>query len=219
MQNIFDLVEHVLEMFCSRWNQSARIVNSEGRVLVKVAGNATTEDILDRIGDRYPDRVRAIIECFGKLDRPIQIHTMMTLFPCMVFIPLPERDCYALIGYYIDISCIDLLENIGRGDHLINGLPKYNLEEQQKMMDEIVMIKGIIERLISWKIVSPLDGQSDVYEVLSFREREILQLVRQGLTNADIAKELYISENTVKSHISRVFKKLGVSRRREIIQL
>ncbi|MEU5806216.1 MULTISPECIES: response regulator transcription factor [unclassified Streptomyces] len=49
--------------------------------------------------------------------------------------------------------------------------------------------------------------------VLSERECEVLQLVRQGLTNADIGRRLFISEATVKTHLLRSFKKLSVSDR------
>jgi DNA-binding NarL/FixJ family response regulator len=48
---------------------------------------------------------------------------------------------------------------------------------------------------------------------LSAREREVLQLVGRGLTNADIGRELHIGEATVKTHLLRIFKKLGVSDR------
>jgi DNA-binding NarL/FixJ family response regulator len=48
---------------------------------------------------------------------------------------------------------------------------------------------------------------------LTPRETEILTLVGTGLTNAQIAAELVISENTVKTHVARVFDKLGVHER------
>ncbi|WP_028804006.1 response regulator [Streptomyces sp. 142MFCol3.1] len=48
---------------------------------------------------------------------------------------------------------------------------------------------------------------------LSPREREILTLIGEGLTNRQIGKNLYLSEKTVKNHISRLLAKLGVQRR------
>ncbi|WP_327405911.1 response regulator transcription factor [Streptomyces sp. NBC_01288] len=48
---------------------------------------------------------------------------------------------------------------------------------------------------------------------LSPREREILALIGDGLTNREIGKSLYLSEKTVKNHISRLLAKLGVQRR------
>ncbi|MEV5973033.1 response regulator transcription factor [Streptomyces sp. NPDC051921] len=48
---------------------------------------------------------------------------------------------------------------------------------------------------------------------LSERERSVLDLIGEGLTNRQIAKQLYLSEKTVKNHISRLLGKLGVERR------
>ncbi|MFB7506898.1 response regulator [Streptomyces broussonetiae] len=48
---------------------------------------------------------------------------------------------------------------------------------------------------------------------LSPRERDILALIGEGLTNREIGRKLYLSEKTVKNHISRMLSKLGVQRR------
>ncbi|WP_406186411.1 response regulator [Streptomyces sp. NBC_01006] len=48
---------------------------------------------------------------------------------------------------------------------------------------------------------------------LTERERAVLELIGSGLTNRQIAKQLYLSEKTVKNHISRLLGKLGVERR------
>jgi DNA-binding NarL/FixJ family response regulator len=50
-------------------------------------------------------------------------------------------------------------------------------------------------------------------EQLSARETEVLALVAQGLTNADIGRRLYVGEATVKTHLLRACTKLGVSGR------
>ena len=51
------------------------------------------------------------------------------------------------------------------------------------------------------------------------RELEILELIAQGMSNREIAEKLYVSENTVKTHSSRVFSKLGAKRRTQAVQL
>jgi NarL family two-component system response regulator LiaR len=51
------------------------------------------------------------------------------------------------------------------------------------------------------------------------RELEILQLIAAGLSNREIAERVYVSENTVKTHSSRVFDKLGARRRTQAVQL
>ncbi|MEN6371453.1 MAG: response regulator transcription factor [Armatimonadota bacterium] len=52
---------------------------------------------------------------------------------------------------------------------------------------------------------------------LSFREREVTRLLVAGFSNKEIASKLGISQSTTKTHISKVFKRLGVSSRREIL--
>ncbi len=48
---------------------------------------------------------------------------------------------------------------------------------------------------------------------LSKREMEVLELLAEGISNQEIADKLFISENTVKTHTSRLFEKLGVKNR------
>jgi len=50
------------------------------------------------------------------------------------------------------------------------------------------------------------------------REHEILVLIAEGLSNREIGERLFVSENTVKTHSSRLFDKLGVNRRVQAVQ-
>lgn len=53
---------------------------------------------------------------------------------------------------------------------------------------------------------------------LSKREFEILQLINEGLSNGQIAEKLFLSENTIKKHISNLFFKMDVERRTEALK-
>ena len=53
------------------------------------------------------------------------------------------------------------------------------------------------------------------YAALTEKEREILELVADGLTNKQIAKELFLAEKTVKNYVSAMLRKLGMERRTE----
>jgi DNA-binding NarL/FixJ family response regulator len=59
------------------------------------------------------------------------------------------------------------------------------------------------------RLVSPYDEQSALAQ-LSAREREVLELVAQGLTNTGIARRLYLSERTVEAHVRHVLMKLDL---------
>ncbi len=51
------------------------------------------------------------------------------------------------------------------------------------------------------------------------REHEILELIATGLSNREIAEKLFVSENTVKTHSSRLFDKLSAKRRTQAVQI
>ena len=51
------------------------------------------------------------------------------------------------------------------------------------------------------------------------RELEILELIASGMSNREIAEKLFVSENTVKTHSSRLFDKLGAKRRTQAVQI
>lgn len=72
-------------------------------------------------------------------------------------------------------------------------------------------------------VPAPVNFERDESTVESLgitpREMEILQLIAEGLSNKEIAERAFVSENTVKTHSSRVFEKLGARRRTQAVQL
>ena len=83
---------------------------------------------------------------------------------------------------------VDAVRVVARGDALLHP----------------AVTRRLIADLVTGRTVAPLD------DPLTGRERETLQLIARGLTNADIAAELFISEHTVKTHVSNVLMKLGL---------
>jgi DNA-binding NarL/FixJ family response regulator len=71
-----------------------------------------------------------------------------------------------------------------------------------------------LERHSSGRVLDQLlrreAGVRELARVLTSREREILQLVAGGLSNKAVAKELSLSEGTVKTHLHNIYKKLGI---------
>ena len=55
--------------------------------------------------------------------------------------------------------------------------------------------------------------------VLTARELEVLKLVARGMSNKDVADELYISENTVKNHVRNILEKLQIHSRMEAVMI
>jgi len=77
-----------------------------------------------------------------------------------------------------------------------------------------VIARKVISRLIS--PASKVVAEKPAVE-LSQREVEVLKLAARGISNADIASELFISARTVQGHLSSIFNKLGVSSRTEAV--
>jgi DNA-binding NarL/FixJ family response regulator len=61
-------------------------------------------------------------------------------------------------------------------------------------------------------------GSLDIYETLTNREREVLQLTAEGHTSAQIAEKLFISPRTAETHRANVFKKLNLHSQAELIR-
>jgi DNA-binding NarL/FixJ family response regulator len=62
------------------------------------------------------------------------------------------------------------------------------------------------------------DGNLDLYETLTTREREVFHLAVQGLNNPDIAERLFLSRRTVESHRANFMRKLGVRNQSQLVQ-
>jgi pimeloyl-ACP methyl ester carboxylesterase/DNA-binding CsgD family transcriptional regulator len=63
------------------------------------------------------------------------------------------------------------------------------------------------------------EDEDAIFAALSPREREILALISAGCTNVEIGRQLFISEKTVRNHVTRIFEKLGVRSRAQAIVL
>jgi DNA-binding NarL/FixJ family response regulator len=86
---------------------------------------------------------------------------------------------------------------------------------------EAVVAPAVTRRLIERFIAGsgPLPTCDTTLDVLTPRERETLTLVARGLSNAEIAARLFLSEGTVKTHVSRVLAKLGLRDRIQAVIL
>lgn len=125
----------------------------------------------------------------------------------------PEVYVLVLTTYDADQWVFDAIRS-GAAGYLLKDTPRDGL---------IAAIKGTAEgkthvdpnvagKLFTQVSKTPAEDTT-VTASLSEREREVLSLLARGLSNADIAARLYLSEGTVRNYVSAVFVKLGVSDR------
>ena len=82
------------------------------------------------------------------------------------------------------------------------------------------------QRWLASELVGALDGRvgrgrtapAELLEPLSQREREVLRYLPTIMSNADIAAELFVSVNTVKTHVKSIYRKLGANRRQDAVR-
>ena len=77
---------------------------------------------------------------------------------------------------------------------------------------------GLVQSLIRLTGRRESLGEESLIEPLTAREKEVIQLMAQGLANKQIALALSISEHTVKFHLSSLYAKLGISSRTEAVK-
>jgi len=125
----------------------------------------------------------------------------------------PEVYVLVLTTYDADQWVFDAIRS-GAAGYLLKDTPRDGL---------IAAIKGTAEgkthvdpnvagKLFTQVSKAPAEDTT-VTASLSEREREVLSLLARGLSNADIAARLYLSEGTVRNYVSAIFVKLGVSDR------
>ena len=84
---------------------------------------------------------------------------------------------------------------------------------------EALLSPAVTKRVIKQFVRTPRSTTPKEYDELTTREREVFRLVATGLSNAEIGQELFISETTVKTHVTRVLQKLNLRDRVQAVVL
>lgn len=114
----------------------------------------------------------------------------------------------------IDTRVTQLLEQFLAG--IVGGLVSEEVSEQPPS-GEVVLCEVQVEGIRYKLTCQPCLGENDPHLSLSPREQEIIRLVMKGFSTRGIAKVLEISPWTVTTHLRRVFSKLSVNSRAEMV--
>jgi ATP/maltotriose-dependent transcriptional regulator MalT len=90
-------------------------------------------------------------------------------------------------------------------------------ETIRETIRETVVVKEVLVPAEAPTPFAPNAAQQQTLGITA-RELEVLTLVASGLSNREIATQLFVSENTVKTHCARAFDKLGAARRTQAVQ-
>jgi DNA-binding NarL/FixJ family response regulator len=159
---------------------------------------ATGTEAVTRARAMRPDVVLMDLQMPG-LDGPGAIATLRE--------QVPEVRVLVLTTYGTDAD-ITRAVDAGATGYLLKDAPREQLfgAIRAAARGESVLSPSVATRVLG-RMRAPAE------EALSPRELEILQAVARGLSNKEIGRQLYVSEATVKTHLLRVFSKLGVDDR------
>ena len=111
---------------------------------------------------------------------------------------------------------------LGASGFLLKDLPRQHLVDALRAVHDgdLRIAPSITRRLVERRLDRGTDAaRTRVLERLTERESDVLRLVATGLTNSEIAGELFLSESTVKTHVSRLLQKLTVRDRVQLVIL
>jgi NarL family two-component system response regulator LiaR len=126
----------------------------------------------------------------------------------------PDVHILVLTTYDDDEWLFDAIRS-GAAGYLLKDTPPNELIAAIKgtVSGKAFVDPSVTSKLLSEVSKSGLTIDSPTHFSLTDREREVLQLIVEGLSNADIAERLFLAEGTVRNYTSTVFRKLGVSDR------
>jgi DNA-binding NarL/FixJ family response regulator len=171
---------------------------------IEVVGDAADgAEAVRQILDRRPDVVLLDL----RLPLLSGIEVMRQVRP-----QVPQVRFLVLTTYDTDEYIAPALAAGAQGYLLKDALP----EELSRAVRDLVRGRAALEPAVAARLLERM-SEGERGEDLSGRELEVLRLLVAGSSNKTIASQLSLSENTVKSHISHIFGKLGVQSRAEAV--
>jgi DNA-binding NarL/FixJ family response regulator len=126
---------------------------------------------------------------------------------------LPDAPPVLALTTFDDDEVLAGMLRAGAAGFVLKGAPA---EDLQRAVREVAEGGSWLDPSVTGRVLAayrsgpPARGDGGALAGLTAREREVLALIGRGRTNAEIARELYVGEGTVKTHVNHLFAKLGL---------
>ncbi len=203
-----------------------RVVVVDDQALVRggFAMILSTEPDLEVVGEAG-DGEEAVRLC---AERRPDVVLMDIRMPVLDGVEATRRVTAAGTGRVLVLTTFDLDEYVydairaGASGFLLKDVPPAELAHAVRTVaaGETLLAPSITRRLVEEFVRRPAPGRADPRLArLTDREREVLVLVGRGLSNAEVAQRLVVSETTAKTHVSRILTKLSLRDRVQAVVL
>ena len=190
-----------------RYGLKAMLANAEGFEVVGEA--ATGEEVVEKVAQTRPDVILMDIQMPG-------INGIEATRRVL------ERDPnigVVVVTMFEDDDSVFSAMRAGARGYVLKGA---DAQEVLKVVGAVAEGEAhfgpeIARRLMAYFSAPKPAAPSEAFPELTAREAELLDLIARGLNNAEIAKRLYVSQKTVRNHVSHIFLKLQVADRAQAI--
>ena len=190
-----------------RYGLKAMLANAEGFEVVGEA--ATGEEVVEKVAQTRPDVILMDIQMPG-INGIEATRRVLEKYPSIGVV---------VVTMFEDDDSVFAAMRAGARGYVLKGA---DAEEVLKVVGAVAEGEAhfgpeIARRLMAYFSAPKPAAPSEAFPELTAREAELLDLIARGLNNAEIAKQLYVSQKTVRNHVSNIFLKLQVANRAQAI--